>query len=363
MTEVMTADAVEPSLTPEPPAVSTLTIDGWREQGAALKKTDSDLRWALADWLVRGEDTFGSADTPGNSVYTIACELFPDHPRKYFRNLAYVARNVPASVRQDALSFTHHEVVAGMDRAAQTRWLTHAVENNNMSVTKLRTAIKYECQPRIFPVPLPYAVFDRLSTLSRALRQSEEALVTGAVEMLLATNADKVQGELDAALQANAVARAKDKALARARSKEEAEWTRRVTAERAAYIREHPEPVRNLTAFDAKVAEAKRSLDIIERRLNKPVLDKGLADKLERMRAERAAAHTQAIEQRDAADTAQRAAVGAWHRELYSRFPATPPNVRAWNASVAAQVAKELADEAAQLAARTELTSTTVPAV
>jgi len=350
-------DAPIPSGSPD----TTLTMSGWREQGAALKKTDSDLRWALADWLVLGENKFGSLDAlspnPVN-VYSVASELFPDHPRKYFRELAYVARNVPASVRQDALSFSHHQVVAALDRAAQVRWLKEAVEKT-LSVSKLREAIKYEYEPRLFPIPLSYALSEKLNTLARAVGQSAESLARGAVELLVASETDKIQAELDAARQYNDAADARRRIEDAARARAADEWTRTVKEQREAYARTHPAPQFDPKPFEVELTAIESTLEALDKQL-KEVENEDLRTVLAKERAHHEVERELVRRRHYEAVDANREELKNWQSEVRNKFPNYPPDERLYRAQLAARIAKEFADAAEQLAQKAEVASAAV---
>ena len=61
-------------------------------------------------------------------------------------NFAYVARNVPRSVRHELLSFEHHRAVARLDQSDQRQWIATTLAENEagrrMSVRRLRRSIE-----------------------------------------------------------------------------------------------------------------------------------------------------------------------------------------------------------------------------
>ena len=62
------------------------------------------------------------------------------------RNFAYVARNVPRSVRHELLSFEHHRALARLDATDQRQWIATSLAENEagrrMSVRRLRRSIE-----------------------------------------------------------------------------------------------------------------------------------------------------------------------------------------------------------------------------
>src|SRR5436190_1156109 len=88
-----------------PPMVDE-NLERWKRHGATLAKAKNGNQWAIADWMLEGEDGFkekiaykAAASVTGMEIETL-------------RTFAFVARNV--STRVDGLSFGHHRLVAGI---------------------------------------------------------------------------------------------------------------------------------------------------------------------------------------------------------------------------------------------------------
>src|ERR1700751_3969497 len=96
-----------------------LTKDQWITIGTTLGKSDSSLRWWIADWWVYGDHRYGDRKTlAATGVFGLAFETLMDY--------GTVARSVRTSNRFEALSFTHHIQVAALRPAKQKRYLTRA---------------------------------------------------------------------------------------------------------------------------------------------------------------------------------------------------------------------------------------------
>ena len=105
----------------------------WAQYGRMLNGITRALPWAVADWIIWGEDHYGEAawqaiDEIGVSAQTVA-------------NYVAVGRKFPYDRRHPALSLSHHEVVAQLTPAEQERWLTKA-ETEGWPRSELRRALK-----------------------------------------------------------------------------------------------------------------------------------------------------------------------------------------------------------------------------
>jgi len=116
--------------------------------GDQLRRVNNAAPWWLADYLVLVLDLFKDEKHPRASakkVYDRVCMLFPQHERGTLRELAYVARSVPADIRSPRLSFAHHRHLAPLateteGKKLQAHYLKKAVELE-MTVEDLRLTI------------------------------------------------------------------------------------------------------------------------------------------------------------------------------------------------------------------------------
>ncbi len=116
--------------------------------GDQLRRVNNAAPWWLADYLVLVLDLFKDENHPRSSakkVYDRVCMLFPQHERGTLRELAYVARSVPAEIRSPRLSFAHHRHLAPLateteGKKLQAHYVKKAVELE-MTVEDLRLTI------------------------------------------------------------------------------------------------------------------------------------------------------------------------------------------------------------------------------
>ena len=131
-----------------------LTAEEWNAFAPHLGDAALALGFAIGDWLIFGERFAPQRSLPG----------FEDMPAKVpheryeaallatrldiatLQNFAYVARNVPRSVRHELLSFEHHRALARLDEEDQRQWIATTIAENEagrrMSVRRLRRSIE-----------------------------------------------------------------------------------------------------------------------------------------------------------------------------------------------------------------------------
>ena len=104
------------SLTTQP-ELSISYTETWHKSGAVLAQEHKTKQWEIADWILQGVENVKLLwpELPENQatakVYDLAEKLFPQYSRITFRNWVYVARTFPASIRIDALTFSHYQTV------------------------------------------------------------------------------------------------------------------------------------------------------------------------------------------------------------------------------------------------------------
>jgi hypothetical protein len=117
----------------------------WGDFFQLIQRVQSSLQWLIGDWIAYGEMTLGK-------TYENMAEI-TGFSAKTLRNMVYVARAIPMSLRKDTLTFGHHNVVAGLPAPRQQQWLEYA-EVNNLSVAALTKAIKGTPDPGEPPAKL-----------------------------------------------------------------------------------------------------------------------------------------------------------------------------------------------------------------
>lgn len=117
----------------------------WQEEGQELAKVERYRQARIGDWLNAGEQQFGE------KAYATAEAMFRqqhcEYTRESLRNLAYVAKAVPASLRNDIpLSWNHYVAVAAVPDPRKRELLEHAY-SKRLTVRQLRELINPPAAP------------------------------------------------------------------------------------------------------------------------------------------------------------------------------------------------------------------------
>ena len=110
----------------------------WIDKGIALTQAASDHQWAIAAWMLWGED-----HVEMKYAYDIA-EAATGYKRKTLQEWAYVARHV--SIRMEGLTFGHHQAVAALLPEAQKYCLEFAAANK-LSIAVMREMARWQPRP------------------------------------------------------------------------------------------------------------------------------------------------------------------------------------------------------------------------
>jgi hypothetical protein len=113
--------------------------DAWMTMGRRITGVANACSWCLGDWLVYGEQEFGSRYKAALRATSLDYQTL--------RNYAWVARRFDASRRRDNLSFQHHAEVVSLPDAHQDLWLRRA-ERDRWSRNELRRQLRSERQQR-----------------------------------------------------------------------------------------------------------------------------------------------------------------------------------------------------------------------
>jgi hypothetical protein len=117
-----------------------LDVDAWEQLlGRVVAFSDSSAWW-IGDVLAYGEWKYGE------KYRAILADLELEYDRA--RDYAYVAGNVPCTIRRDDLSFTHHRIVAKLAPVDQEDWLARATENG-WTKRELQEAIESAATPAL----------------------------------------------------------------------------------------------------------------------------------------------------------------------------------------------------------------------
>ena len=120
-----------------------LSYEEWQSMASRFGAAMSSAAFVIGDWLVYGEDHFrGQKRLPGfedesignsrvsTEIYNEALRL-TGLDRSTLVTYAYVSRRVPASLRNEQLSWEHHKAVAKLNEDGQQRWLQIAQDEGD----------------------------------------------------------------------------------------------------------------------------------------------------------------------------------------------------------------------------------------
>ena len=127
---------------------SELSFEEWSELATSIGQAARSIGFIIGDWLVYGQSLFGTegfADRRVDSAsYQVAINA-TGLDLSTLQNYAYVARNIPHSLRTERLSWEHHRLVAKFPQAAQEQWIEACVAEEDagrrMSTRRLRKSL------------------------------------------------------------------------------------------------------------------------------------------------------------------------------------------------------------------------------
>lgn len=127
-----------------------LSFAEWKRLAPKIGQALRSCAFVVGDWLVYGEERFGDqlllpGIDPGPNRTVSREQYDAAHAatgidEAILANYAYVARNVPRSMRRESLSWEHHRAVAKLEEPDQQRWLEQA-ENAELTSRRLRASI------------------------------------------------------------------------------------------------------------------------------------------------------------------------------------------------------------------------------
>jgi hypothetical protein len=112
-----------------------LEYNRWVLEGRRIGVMSRGSPWWIGDWLLYGTARWGER-------YVAAAKI-TGYDTKTLRNMRYVASRFDVSLRKDNLTWSHHALLAGLDRVSQRSWLARAV-SERMSVEDLRIELRAE---------------------------------------------------------------------------------------------------------------------------------------------------------------------------------------------------------------------------
>lgn len=99
--------------------------DTWLGAGTRLLGAASSVNWWVGDWILHGEATWGATDSGMAMLRREICAVTNLDPQTLER-VRHIAASVPASMRREALSWSHHVEVAGLPLEDQAELLARA---------------------------------------------------------------------------------------------------------------------------------------------------------------------------------------------------------------------------------------------
>lgn len=116
----------------------------WLARGRELVAAHNGSHWRLGDWC--NENPYRNPDSKDDRCEYSKLADEVGIARTTLWTVAWVARHVPTSIRIDALSFTHHRLIAALPETDQRYWLARA-DKECLSVGALRKALKTPAAP------------------------------------------------------------------------------------------------------------------------------------------------------------------------------------------------------------------------
>jgi hypothetical protein len=125
-----------------------LSFDEWQDLASSIGDVASSIAFVVGDWLVYGQNLFGTEGTPERRVSADAYQVAiaaTGLDLSTLQNYAYVSRNVPFSLRTERLSWEHHRLVAKLPDGEKQGWLEACVAEEDagrrMSTRRLRKSL------------------------------------------------------------------------------------------------------------------------------------------------------------------------------------------------------------------------------
>jgi hypothetical protein len=115
----------------------------WISAGVRLGGLSRSSNWWVGDWLRYGTEKWGEK-------YVTAAKITGYDPHT-LENMVYVASRFEISLRRENLSWSHHFLVAALDREQQDYWLDLATKES-LSVSDLRLELRSaqrRCSPPV----------------------------------------------------------------------------------------------------------------------------------------------------------------------------------------------------------------------
>lgn len=126
-----------------------ISYEDWEAVGKMVGLVGNAWQWWTGDWLIAGETLFGeeSAQASDNidSRFDLALQV-TGREAGTLSNIRAVCAKVARDRRRAELTFAHHQEVAPLEPADQTKWLKAAIKNK-WNRNQLRDAIRGSREP------------------------------------------------------------------------------------------------------------------------------------------------------------------------------------------------------------------------
>jgi len=125
-----------------------LTFEEWKALAASIGQAARSVAFIVGDWLVYGQNLFGTDGFPDRRVpaelYEVAVAA-TGMDIATLQNYAYVSRNVPYPLRSEQLSWEHHRLMARLPEDELPGWIEACLaeerSGRRMSTRRLRKSL------------------------------------------------------------------------------------------------------------------------------------------------------------------------------------------------------------------------------
>jgi len=197
-------DLIEQSFHFAGDAEEQFDLMAWQGRLEELAKSDTDVKWQLGDWLLKGEPHYYKEPTEHDYQYAIAGEAFYSYAESVtglaantLRDLASTARRVPVSVRTDACTWSHHRVLVNTlpdaDETTLREKLKQAVDQH-LSVSRFKKSLsgvgvgKKPTLKKSFVVTVPLDVWETLKDFADEEQSTVQQI---AAQLLISHDAEE----------------------------------------------------------------------------------------------------------------------------------------------------------------------------
>jgi len=125
-----------------------LSFEEWSELAETIGEAARSIGFIVGDWLVYGQNLFGTDGFPEKRVDAASYELAvaaTGLDLSTLQNYAYVSRSIPYSLRTERLSWEHHRLLAKLPREQQEKWIETCVAEDTagrrVSTRRLRKSL------------------------------------------------------------------------------------------------------------------------------------------------------------------------------------------------------------------------------